>query len=72
MLIATLSLALLASPQSQAQPAPPRAQHVAQVSVEILAAEEIRFEPESKAQRGPRQQQRQNRIRGGMPMVEFY
>jgi hypothetical protein len=72
MLLATLSLALLANQQDAPRPAAPRVEHVAQASVQIIAAEEIRFRQQPEAQSRKSQQQRQHRIRGGMPMIEFY
>ncbi len=61
-----IALLLAATPASP----PPRTQ-VVRASVEIVAAEVIRFEPDppkGKA-KGP---VRQQRTRDGMPMVEFY
>jgi hypothetical protein len=72
MLLAPLSLALMATLQFGPSPAPPRVEHVAQASVQIIAAEEIRFRQQPEAQSRKSQQQRQHRIRGGMPMIEFY
>lgn len=66
MLLAALALA------AAAPAAPPSKTQVASVSVEIIAAEEIRFEEQQKPERGNRQQIRQHRTRGGMPLVEFY
>jgi hypothetical protein len=48
----------------------PRAE-IVRVSVEIIAAEEIRFERDLPKQR-TRSQTRQQRVRDGMPLVEFY
>ena len=39
-------------------------------TVQIVAGEEIRFEDMRKA--NPQATQRQKRVRGGMPMIEFY
>ena len=51
-------------------PKPVVAQTHAVASVQIVAGEEIRFEDIGKANR--QATQRQKRVRGGMPMVEFY
>ena len=53
-------------------PKPPVVERMASVSVQIIAAEEIRFETTgSHAQIGSKTT-RQSRTRQGMPMVEFY
>jgi hypothetical protein len=72
MLLATLSLAMIANQQEPPRTNFPRAERVARVSVQIMSAEEIRFDQNLKAERGGRQQLRQFRNRAGMPMVEFY
>lgn len=72
MLLATLSLALLANQPEAPRTAFPRAERVARTSVQIISAEEIRFDESPKVERGKRQQFRQHRRRDGMPMVEFY
>jgi hypothetical protein len=72
MLLATLSLALLANQPNGLRTSTPRADHIVRASVQILAAEEIRFDRQPLKQRGPSQNHRQHRTRDGMPMVEFY
>jgi hypothetical protein len=72
MLLTALSLSLLANQQLPAPSAIPQAERIARASVQILAAEEIRFDDKTARDRGAKQLQRQQRTREGMPMVEFY
>jgi hypothetical protein len=67
-----LSLALLAAQTSAAPAQKAQTTQIVQASVEILAAEEIRFEQQPVQQRGRNQTHRQRRTRNGMPMTEFY
>jgi hypothetical protein len=72
MLTVLASLALLANQPEPSRNANPRADAWVRASVEIVAAEEIRFDPSAGNDRGAKQTLRQRRKRDGMPMVEFY
>ena len=66
MSLIALSLLLAAAPQ----PKPVAVQTHAVATVQIVAAEEIRFEELRKTD--SKTTHRQKRVRDGMPMVEFY
>ena len=53
-------------------PKPPVAERLATVSVQIVAAEEIRFETSGSQERRGTRTTRQQRTRDGMAMIEFY
>jgi hypothetical protein len=61
-----IALLLASTPTGPA----PRAE-IVRASVEIIAAEEIRFERDLPKQQ-TKSQTRQQRVRDGMPLVEFY
>ena len=69
-LIALSLLLAAAAPVPNLGSKPVAVQTHAIASVQIVAGEEIRFEGVSKAE--PKTTQRQERVRDGMPMVEFY
>ncbi len=72
MVMLTLALPLLLAATVQSPSLPSR--QVVAVSVEIVAAEEIRFTEFAVPGRVQRQSQKQAqmRVRGEMPMIEFY
>jgi hypothetical protein len=67
MMLAALSLALVANSYDPPRTASPQTERIATASVHIIAAEVIDF-----VTAGSQGSARQHRIREGMPLVEFY
>jgi hypothetical protein len=72
MLLATFAIALLANDQVPSKAAEPRSYEIVRATVQILAAEEIRFDEQPRVAAAPQRQIRQYRLRDGMPLVEFF